>query len=284
MAFYVNAQALLSDARLRLDALGEESCILVVEGNDDKRLFYSRIDSNSDVLPTDGKKLLRMALDAIRASDEGRILFVTDCDYDVPAGELQGGPDVVITASCDVESDLIRLGILEKIAVEVVPRAIASKGSAEKIASDVLEHAERIAIPMGRIRMAAQPLGLDLNLDEIDFSKYCDRRSGSIRDGKLNQIVLNHIRKELDITKEEWEGRLLVASRNPILCNGKDLIKATQIFFRYLYQMDSKITPEMLTMMIRLAVDQVLFENWSVVKRIRAWEVRCGRQLLATAE
>jgi hypothetical protein len=283
MAFYVNAQSLLSDARLRLDALGEASSILIVEGNDDKRLFYTRMSATSDVMPTDGKKLLRLALESIRESDKGHILFVTDCDYDVPAGDLHGGPDVIITTSCDVESDLIALGILDKVAVEVVPHAIASKGSAEKIGTDVREHAERMTLPLGRIRMAAQPLGVDLSLEDIDFSKYWDKKTKVVLEDKLIRITLDHLAKELNITREEWEERLLATPNTSTVCHGKDLVKAAQMFFRYLYKMDNKITPDILAMMMRLAVDQTLFESWSVVKRIRAWENRCGRKVLENA-
>ena len=137
MPFYVSAQALLADVRLRLDALGEESSVLVVEGHDDKRLFYTRMSASADVIPSGGKRLLRSALGVLLETDKGRVLFFTDCDYDVPAGILRGGPDVIITATCDVESDLIHLGILDKVAVEVVPQAIASKDSAAKIGATV---------------------------------------------------------------------------------------------------------------------------------------------------
>src|SRR5262249_45079834 len=151
--------------RLRLDALGDESAVLVVEGNDDKRLFFPHLSSTADIVPAGGKKLLRAALESIRATDQGRVLFFTDCDYDVTAGDLRGGPDVVITTSCDVESDLISLGILRRVAIEVVPQAMIARDSPSKIEADVREHAERIALPFGRIRMAAQPLGVDLQLD-----------------------------------------------------------------------------------------------------------------------
>jgi hypothetical protein len=280
---YVSAQAFLSDARLRLDALGAEATILVVEGNDDKRLFYARVSANSDVLPASGKRLLRAALESIRDADKGHLIFFTDCDYDVPAGTLHGGPDIVITDSCDVESDLIKLGILNRVAVEVVPQAIASKESAENAGTNVRAHAESLALPMGRIRMAAQPLGLDLEFDEVDFSKYWDKGAKAVLVDKMYSVFWDHINKLSDITYDEWSARLGECPDNPIVCNGKDLTKGAQLFFRYLYKMDNKITTDMLLMMIRLAVDDSIFESWSVVKRIRSWEAAYGRILLSTA-
>jgi hypothetical protein len=280
---YVNAQAFLSDARLRLDALGAESTVLIVEGNDDKRLFLPRVSANSDILPAGGKRLLRAALESIRDADKGHMIFFTDCDYDVPAGVLHGGPDIVITTSCDVESDLINLGILDRVAVEVVPQAIISKESAANVGTSVRTYAELLALPMGRIRMAAQPLGLDLAFDEVDFSKYWDKKTKAALVDKLYSVTWEHIRKMFDITYDDWSARLDECPNNPIVCNGKDLAKGAQLFFRYMYKMDNKITAEMLLMMIRLAVDGGTFESWPVVKRIRSWEAAYGRVLLLAA-
>ena len=247
------------------------------------RLFYARLAPSGDILPAGGKTLLRSALESMRDTDRGRIIFFTDCDYDVAAGVLHGGPDVVITASCDVESDLINLGILDKVAVEVVPDAIASKNSATSIGVAVREHAEMLALPMGRIRMAAQPLGLELDLDQVDFSKYWDKRNRAALTDKLYRIFWQHISERSEVTYEEWTARLSETPNNPMVCNGKDFAKGAQLFFRYLYKMDNKITVDMLLMMIRLAVDESMFESWSVVKRFRAWETRHSRVLLSTA-
>jgi hypothetical protein len=277
---YVNAQAFMADVRLRLDALGPESTVLVVEGNDDKRLFITRVIPTSDVVPASGKTLLRSALESIRGTDKGRVLFLTDCDYDVAAGTLHGGPDVVITKSCDVESDLIGLGVLAKVAVEVVPQAISSKDSAIKIEIDVRQHAQRMALPFGRIRMAAQPFGVDLNFDEVDFSKYWDVDSKKVLEEKVYRVMWSHL-GEAGIDRGEWDERIREIPDDVVLCHGKDLVKASQMFFRYLYKMDNKVSKDFLAMMLRLAVDQKAFESWDVVKRIRKWEARYGFAMLA---
>jgi hypothetical protein len=281
LPFYVNAQALLSDIRLRLDALGDESAVLVVEGNDDKRLFFARISSTSDIVPAGGKTLLRAALDSIRDVDKGRILFFTDCDYDVSSGELHGGPDVVITTSCDVESDLISLGLLGKVAIEVVPQAVIARDSPARIEVNIREHAERLALPFGRIRMAAQPFGVDLQLDDIDFAKYWDKKTNKVLVEKIYQVMWDHLSGEVDVNRQDWDARLQEIPENSMLCHGKDLVKAAQMFFRYLYKMDSTINKDVLAMMLRLVVDQEVFENWTVVKRMRKWEDLYGRSILS---
>lgn len=284
MAFYVSADALLADVRLRLEGLGEGATALVVEGYDDKRIFYDRISLTADVVPAGGKRLLRAGLAAISETDKGRILFLTDCDYDVFGGMLQGGPDVVITNSCDVESDLINLGILEEIVVEVIPGVVQSKGSSTRVAEDVRQCAEAISVPMGRVRMAAQPLGVDLDLENLDLGKYWDSGSRQCNIEKLNWTVCNKLRRAgVRLSKGEWEQRLADTPTDAIVCNGKDLFAAAQMIMRTQYKMSNKYSFEIIVSMARLSLDEERFERWSVVRRIRQWEKRNSAQLLSAA-
>lgn len=279
MPFYINAQALLADIRLRLEGLGPTSTALVVEGPDDKRLFYHRASPSATIVVAGGKTLLRAGLASIIKSDSGRILFLTDCDYDVRRGDLTGGPNVVITHGCDVESDLIELGLLAQLAVEVTPRALEGDGNASRVADSVYDHALRMSIALGRVRMAAQPLGIDLGLDELDLAKIWDKESDAIMTDKLEYITWARL-KPSGISREEWHALIEATPTDALMCNGKDLVRATQLFFRKLYRMSNGITCEILTTMLRLAVNEEQFERWSVVSRIHKWEARYGRKLL----
>lgn len=282
MAFYVSAQALLADVRLRLDGLGDKSAALIVEGFDDKRIFYHRMADSAEVVPSGGKRLLRASLKAMIRDDNGRMLFLTDCDYDVFKGNLHGGPDVVITSTCDVESDLIDLGILEKVVVEVVPAVVQAKDAAAKVAADVCKCARAMALPLGRVRIASQPLGVDLEFANLDFAKYWDKVTYTPMIDKLHASMLTRLRKAgIDMTKERWEELIAGTPDDLMVCNGKDLIEAAQMILRTRYRMSHKITTEMMTSMIRLSLDQQHFEAWPVVRRIRVWEKRHGCALLA---
>jgi hypothetical protein len=234
--------------------------------------------STAEVVVAGGKTLVRAGLASMLERDRGRILFLTDCDYDVRTGELQGGPDVVITERCDVEADLIKLGVLEKLAVELTPSAIETKGRASQIALDVREHAEQLSLELGRIRLAGQPLGVDLNLDKLDLSKYWDHTSDTVLTDKLIQTTWNRV-KANGITFTEWQSKIEATPSDNAMSNGKDLVRSSQLFFRRLYGMNNKVTYEIIAMMIRLALDDERFENWSVVDRIRKWEVHNGRNL-----
>jgi hypothetical protein len=282
LPFYVNAQALLADIRLRLEGLGTASSALVVEGPDDKRLFYGRIASSAEVVVAGGKRLVRAALGAMLAVDHGRILFLTDCDYDVRTGELRGGPDVIITKGCDVEADLISLGLLEKLAVELAPRAVETKVGASRIGSDVREHAQQMCLALGRIRMASQPLGIDLGLDQLDLAKYWDKSSDRILIDKLTETTWGRI-KVSGISFADWRARINDMPADDAVCCGKDLIRSSKLFFRALYGMDTRVTYDAIAMMLRLALDDERFEGWTVVERIRKWEAFNGRMIFNNA-
>jgi hypothetical protein len=278
LPFYVNSQALLADIRLRLEGLGTESAALVVEGPDDKRLFYERTASSAEVVVAGGKRLVRAALAAMLEGDHGRILFLTDCDYDVRTGELNGGPDIIITKGCDVEADLISLGLLEKIAVELAPHAVETKVGASRIGTEVREHAMRMCLTLGRIRMASQPLGIDLELDKLDLGKYWDKPSDRILVDKLTSSTWGRV-KASGVSFTNWQKRINDMPADDAMCCGKDLIRSSRLFFRALYGMDNKVTADSIAMMLRLALDDERFEGWTVVERIRKWEAIHGRKV-----
>lgn len=285
MADYVDADALLADVRLRLDGLGDEAAVLVVEGADDKRIFYRRMAPVADVVPSScGKRLVRAGLAAMLPNDEGRILFLTDCDYDVLNGTLHGGPNVVITKACDVEADLIDLGVLEKVVLEVAPDAVTAKVAASRISADVSICAKAIARIIGRIRVVAQPIGVDLDFENWDLAKFWDARAGGPSIQKMHQTVLARLKRAgVIISPADWIALVDEIPDDDIICNGKDLVSAAQMILHTRYKMSHKVSKDTIAMMMRLALDDVLFENWSVVSRIRRWEKQHGRAMLLAA-
>jgi hypothetical protein len=284
MAEYPTADALLADVRLRLDGLGGKAAALIVEGNDDKRIFYRRVCIEAEIVPSGGKKLLRSALQSMLPVDKGRILFLTDCDYDVLNGTLRGGPDVVITDGCDVEADLVRLNLLEKIVVEHVPRVIHSMDSAAKVATDVKNDAETMALALGKVRIAAQPLGVDLGFENFNITRYWDESARKPLLDKINQEFFVRLGAGgVSIAKDEWLYRISATPDDKIICHGKDLVSAAHMILCQRYRMDHKVTAEMLMSIMRTAIEKSHFEEWTVVRRIRKWEDQNSRSLLNAA-
>jgi len=115
MPFYPSAEALLSDAQLRIDQFGGGKGVLVVEGPTDKRLLSRLTVHRQQVLAAGGRRLLLRAHTVASETGVTDIAFVTDCDYEVSLGSLiPGSPSLFITTNADVEADLVSLGARQR--------------------------------------------------------------------------------------------------------------------------------------------------------------------------
>lgn len=278
MPEYLSAEALLADARLRVDGFRGDLGVLVVEGPDDKRLFYSRVEHPSQILATGGRRLLLSSYEKASKDDFGSIVFFTDCDYAVRRGELSGGrPGLVITVGTTVESDILSLGTLEPVVMEIVPSAVSSKQLAQTCI-EILRLATIVALPIGRMRMAIQPLGVDVGLDEIDISKFLIKKGSNFNTEKLITVVRHKLRQNgVDVDLEPLFSKTPPDER---MCNGKDLLRAIRYILHSKYKVANDITDTILCKMLRLAVSESAFENWAVIRRIRNWESVTGKRIL----
>lgn len=280
MSNYPSAGALIADAHFRLDGLdasGARLGILVVEGPDDKRLFYHRVLNPAQILPAGGQRLLLAAYAAASPSDHDRILFITDCDYSVRLGELSGGHGLVITSGTDVESDLLTLGLLRKIVTEIAPSAL-SVNQVEKVAAEALSLAVSLALPLGRIRMASRPLGVDLGFEDIDFSKYWRRGERTLDEEKLIRVCANKLRAEA--CSADLKHLVSQTPDDAGMCHGKDLLSALRTILLHEYRVDAKVTVDILRMMLHIALDDASFNSWTVTSRMRTWAAKTGSTIL----
>jgi hypothetical protein len=283
MPFYVSAEALLSDVRLRLDATSENFGSLIVEGPDDKRLFYRHVVWSQLITVSGGRTLLVSALEKARDTDKQRMLFLTDCDYEVMFGTLSGGPDRVITANADVESDLIELGMLGRIVEEVVPRALNSPSESEEITREVFQRSVAFARPLGRMRAVVQPFGIGLDLGNLDFGRHRIPNSTDVDLDKLYRTVYARIR-DSGLTATEFRSRAESMPSLYQMCKGKDLVRAIHFVLRRDYRVPNNVTPDVLASMLRFGLEDRRFESWEVTRRIRGWEARTGSVILREKE
>ncbi len=280
MPEYLNAASLLADARLRIEAYQEKLGVLVVEGPDDRRLFYTRVKDPSQIIAAGGRTLLLSAYDKASREDLSRMVFLTDCDYAVRRGEISGGsPSLIITVGTTIESDILDLGTLAPVVMEVVPTAVTAK-HLPYVCDEIVRLATLIALPIGRVRMAIQSLGIDVGLAQIDHVKYWSKRDGEFDTHKLNVVVEEKLRREgivVDLAD--------LVSKTPSdngMCNGKDLVAAIRFIMHSKYRVGNDISVSILTRMLRLAITNSAFESWSVVRKVRRWEAESDANLLAT--
>ncbi|MEQ6025507.1 hypothetical protein SOM70_23345 [Streptomyces salinarius] len=279
MPEYTNAYDLLMDADLRADGLGSSRAILVVEGPDDKRIFARHVLDPAQIVPAGGRKLLLSAHEKATKQQRAKIIFVTDCDYEVRRGLLHGSPDLVITTLTDMESDLISLGLIEPLVLELVPKALESQAACRSISTNVLGKAKEISLPLGRLRMAAQPLGVPLNLDDVKISRYWDSRTDSMDFAKLVDAM--HSKVSDVISFNDWRTLVAESPDDMGMCHGKDLLRSVAHVLRSDYRVPD-MTSDLLARMMRAHLSREYLGKWEVIRRIRAWQQASQRYILLT--
>jgi len=271
--------AQLVEVRYRLDALDTATpAALLVEGADDKRLFLPFVRHPALVVPCSGRRGVLATRAVMTVDDQARIVSLIDCDYEVARRNFTPSPGVVITGGTDVEADMFLIGLLDRIVQNLIPREITEPNELAEIADDIRSSAISLSTPLGRARMAAQPLGIELDLGDFSFSKHT-LRSGEPDISKMTRTV--HGRLEEAIGLDDFRTCLAETPDDPRLCKGDDLLAAAAFIIRSRYRGSNKVNAELLDNLLRARMaDATVFEAWLVVRRIRSWEDRSGVTLL----
>ncbi|MHC8561510.1 MULTISPECIES: hypothetical protein [Streptomyces albidoflavus group] len=256
------------DAELRADGLGSSRGILIVEGPDDKRVFARHVHDHAQILPAGGRRLLISAHQKASAEQRKKMVFVTDCDYEVRRGNLTGAPDLIITTRTDMEGDLFSLGLLEKMVIDLVPRALESQVTSLRIAASLREEAERIALPLGRLRMAAQPLGIALNLEDLRIVKYWNPGTRHMDADKLVRAMHSKVASAIDLA--EWCKLVEQTPTDSDMCHGKDLTRAICFLLKANHRVEVPV--DSIVRMMRSSLTQESMDAWDVIRRIKAWQ------------
>lgn len=281
MSEYLSPADLLSDVRLRLDSFEQRRLgILIVEGPDDRRVFFRHVESLALIVPAGGRTMLLRAYNETTVSDRKRILFLTDCDYEVRRGSLRARDGLIITEKTDVECDLIDLGALYAVVGELVPEALGSDERLYQIADRILAEATAFALPLGRMRMAAQPMGVPLNLETIKHRRYWNYRMRSVNLETLNRAIYSRVREEINMSIEEWNKRVQETPDDVDMCHGKDLLGGIFFALKKNHNIDDDVEVKTISRLLRTGVRKSELRNWSVIRRIREWEHANKRKLL----
>ena len=96
-------------------------------------------------------------------SGEQRILFLTDCDYEVTLGRLEMQPQLVVTQHTSIESDLIAVGALRDLVAEVILQSADNDDDLDAHTQQVLDRAVALAEPLGRLRRLSQSEGFPID-------------------------------------------------------------------------------------------------------------------------
>jgi len=161
----------------------------MLEGRDDLLVFSPRCVSLDSIIVCGNKPKLLEAYELTESSERDRIVFIADCDYDVPSGRLSPGEGLILTKHTDIETDLVELGIVRSIALRAVP---SSRGSDDAVASTerhILEEAIKLAETPGQLRHLSAVRGLGLKVGGLQLRRYRDKASRSVSRDRIIEAV-----------------------------------------------------------------------------------------------
>lgn len=276
MPEYISAQALLSDVRLRLDGLTPDSAVLVVEGWDDKRLFLKRVRYSQQVVVAGGRRLVLSAHSQATPRDRSRVLFMTDCDYEVTLDRMHAAAGLVLTTNVDVESDLVELGALRHVVAELVPEALRTDAVGD-VADVIVARAAPIAEFIGRARYVALRDGIGLDTSSLNLSKFRVPGEATVREAKLVQRFAS-LSPALGTVSSLAE-KVCSAPTGYVMCNGHDLVRAVTEVLRTDFKVQHCREKEV-ARLVRAGLDENSFMRWNVVSRILRWQEETGEGLL----
>ncbi len=249
----------------------------MLEGRDDLIVFSGRVRMLESIVACGNKRILREAFDRTQDKDQGRILFVADCDYDVPAKRLRPSQGIVLTRHTDRESDLARLGVVRAIVLRVVASARSSDGAANQITANVIGKAVALAEIPGQLRYIAATKDIPFRFDGLQLRRFREKADGAIRATGIVEAVRQRS-SGIDLTTDQIQEMVNGTPSGFEVCHGKDLIQA---IIAVLHQ-DYGVAIADLSFAWELfrSIEDSVFDAWEVVDRIRRWEAQTGVQLL----
>lgn len=269
---------MISDARLRLNALPADVGVLIVEGGTDKRVFVERRVPEALILVAGGKPRLLEAYGLLRDEERRQVVFVADCDHDVPCGLLQPAENLVLSTNADMESDLVELGVFQRVVLHLVPSASVSDAELDRVTADVLEKARALSVSIGRLRRVAKRRAIALDFEDLTISRLRPRHGH----GAPLERVIEVVASRSNVPRSDW-GELADAAAAEAddisICCGHDLLAIAADVLRRDYGVP-RDKAGAVEEMVRVAVDQATFDAWDVAHRLRRWELASGRRLL----
>jgi hypothetical protein len=250
---------------------------VIVEGDDDRRILAGCCVAREQVIPVGGKALVLEAQK--HSSGHDHCVFVVDCDYDVPAMKLKPAPNLIITKNTDAEVDLLELGAFRRVLDQLLPQETASEAQAARTCERVLSRVVAIGEVVGAARFVASTENIPLRFKGFQFATYRKAGSSSVARRQLFDALVRRS-KAAHITVAQLEAKALSAPTGMVACHGKDLVES----FADVLVRDFGVKAQMLVAlphMLRLAAEGDVTQAWSVIGRLREWEIRTEMRLLA---
>jgi len=278
MPLYPSAEALISDAALRLDQFGSDYGVLIVEGPDDKRFLCSRTCYRQQVIAAGGRRMLLAAHAVPVIRELNGIVFLTDCDYEVTLGNLSPSEGLIITRHADIEADLLDAGGFKRLILQVVATALDNEEELTRITAAARQRSIALADVLGRTRQVAKSEGFKIDTGSIRHHKYRLPGSADVDEKKLIRAVYQASR-EPTLPFDIFAERVISIGPSYDNCNGHDLIAALNHVLRDDFGVRGQ-SPDQLETLLRATIPETAFLALDFVARLQQWEERNVRRII----
>lgn len=259
--------------------------ILVVEGETDIAAFGALLcHGEQQAFPAGTRQLVEELLVHLKseAPDGYACVYLTDCDGVGKTARLASESDLIVTEACDLEADLIQIGVAHRL----IRRFCAS----EERAAELVEAARDMSLPLSRVRRAAHKASVGMK-----------KRGKMLRLAQLPELTLNSWEETTPALKDVieavaselgWEPRQTASVTAGLAdvpkefdrcAHGKDTLDA---LYRLASQRaDGEIRGWSASFFYRSIFAELRttdLTSWVVGRRLRKWEATTGHELLTS--
>jgi hypothetical protein len=257
--------------------------VLVVEGGSDSNLFKPLCnEDNCAVFPAGDRTLVEGLLRHLRGNPIPgcECVYLIDCDSAGKTADLATDPSLLVTQACDMEADLVRLGVAKRVAERFLPN--------REMAGELVDRACQIAMPLSIVRRAAKSVSVSMKRDNRQLRLH-EFPSGALRTWE-EQIptaadVLDDVTRELGWSEGDKEkvagGLASVPADFDRICLGKDAIDA--LYGLLIQNGNGEVRGwecDHFHKVVRQALEVSDFTNWEVGRRLFAWQLEAGLTLI----
>lgn len=267
--------------RMRLDVVP----MLVVEGATDEEFFSGLCSQGAEqIFPAGTRALVEQLFAHLKREPvEGcECVFLVDCDGRGKTVNLATERELLVTETCDLEADVVRMGVAARVARRFVDSDDAATG--------LVRRACELAMVVSVVRRAAHSASVSMKIKggrQLRFEDLPEIQLSAWEADLPSEVdVLNVVGSELTWSTEEVMKVLDciggVQREFATTCLGKDALDALFRLLRSEGNGDVRgWSREHFHKVVFRAVGPEDLDQWEVGRRLQAWQNATGHVLLA---
>lgn len=263
--------------QIRLRRSIYQGTFLLVEGRSDKTFYERFVDSSScQLVTTSGKPSSKLRaisiLEILEESNFKGVLAIVDADFDHLSTQQYQNSNLLYTDTHDLETMIIKSPAFDKVIAE-----FCSEDKICKFNQDIRIVILESSVLIGYLLWISQCDKLNLTFEGIRFSRFVDKKTLKIDELKLVQEVKKKS-QAFSLKDEDLQQRLIRQKSNDYnpwqVCCGHDLVEILSLGLRETIGSNkaSDVNPVNLERSLRLAYEEIYFQETQLYSLIRIWE------------